>query len=283
MADVTEDFKQNTTSNETSGGESGGPALDLCCETSALPQVETIEVEQVLGVEMRQKVLDIDVHVPHGMPLIDHVLDVYVKNVKIDSIKVLMNKVVIRGTFCIKVMYTAAGDGSQVTFFERRGIKFTRDIDVDGACPNMKATADVRVEYMQYDFDPCVPHRVDVTVVLKLWTRVTTSANLSVEALPGVDVVGNFDSGSVEGCETEAEISVGEMTTQGSAELKSGYVTGNRVNLRTGPGTNYPSLMKLNRGDAVKIQEQAFGWYKVLLPDSDTDGWIAGWFVDMKE
>jgi uncharacterized protein YraI len=95
--------------------------------------------------------------------------------------------------------------------------------------------------------------------------------------------VGNFDSSIVEGCETDAEVSLGEMTSQAETELKEGTVTGSRVNLRTGPGTNYPSIKKLGRGDTVKILEHAFGWYKVQLLGGADSGWIAGWFVEIKK
>lgn len=285
MSDIMDGFQSNVVSNTTSGGLDDGRVMPVECESSDTAQPEMIEVEQVLGVEMQQKVLDVALHLPEDFPIIDHVIDVYVKNVKVESITVLLNKVVIRGTLCVKVMYTVAGDDSRVVVFEKRGVKFTRDIDVDGACPNMKATADVRVEYMHYDFDSCKPRHVDVTVVLKIWTRVTTVASLAVMAMPGVDVVGDFDNSTVEGCDTESEVGVDEMTAQGVEEagLKNGYVTGNRVNLRTGPGTNYPSLRLLSRGERVRIQEQAFGWYKVVLPETDVDGWIAGWFIEIAE
>lgn len=285
MSDIINDMKSSTVVNTVSGGLDDSLTMGVCCENDDEAQPETIEVEQVLGVEMQQKVLDIALHLPEDFPSIDHVIDVYVKNVKVESITVLLNKVVVRGTLCVKVMYTVTGDDSRVVVFEKRGVKFTRDIDVDGACPNMKSTADIRVEYMHYDFDSCKPRHVDVTVVLKIWTRVTTVASLAVMAMPGVDVVGDFDSGSVEGCDADTEVGVDEMTAQGvdEAGLKNGYVTGNRVNLRTGPGTNYPSLRLLSRGEQIKIVEQAFGWYKVMLPGTDVDGWVAGWFIEIAE
>jgi hypothetical protein len=56
-------------------------------------------------------------------------------------------------------------------------------------------------------------------------------------------------------------------------------VKGNVVNVRSGPGTNFPVVSKVNRGDVVRISDQAFGWYKVTLPDNITTGWIASWLL----
>ena len=58
----------------------------------------------------------------------------------------------------------------------------------------------------------------------------------------------------------------------------SATITGNSVNIRTGPGTNFPIVTKINQGTTVNIKEQAFGWYKVVLVDGST-GWVASWLV----
>ncbi|MEA4969574.1 MAG: SH3 domain-containing protein [Candidatus Pelethousia sp.] len=44
-----------------------------------------------------------------------------------------------------------------------------------------------------------------------------------------------------------------------------GAVTGQGVNFRTGPGTGYASLTKLNRGTALEIYGQESGWYKAAV------------------
>lgn len=51
------------------------------------------------------------------------------------------------------------------------------------------------------------------------------------------------------------------------------YVTGSMVNIRSGPGTQYHVIGKVNQGCQVTILEQSGGWYKVRLPDGKL-GWI---------
>ena len=42
------------------------------------------------------------------------------------------------------------------------------------------------------------------------------------------------------------------------------YVTGNSVNVRTGPSTSYTSIMKLNKGDKVEYISSSGNWSKIM-------------------
>ncbi|SCM82070.1 conserved hypothetical protein [uncultured Sporomusa sp.] len=275
------------------------------------PSLETIEVEQVLGAEMAQRVVELDMFVPAQKPDIEQVVDVYVKEVEITKIDVIPDKVVVRGELEVKVMYVADLPDQPVHAFEKRHIRFTRDIEVAGAEPDMKATADVTVEFVDYDFHCHHDRRkVHITIVLKIWTRVVTTTEMDVFALSPVDEIGVFESntastsssdkvsasqftddtvsasetggGHIEGFGEQNVIVTGPMTpTAGTPTTASGTVTvtGNTVNIRTGPGTNFPIVAKVNRGAMLTVKEQAFGWYRVVLPDGNTTGWIASWLV----
>lgn len=304
-----------TSTVAATGGITTSQSADTACVCFE-PGVETIDVEQVLAAEMRQKVVEFDMVVPQREPDIGQVVDIYVKHVKIQNIDVIPNKVIVRGNLEIKVMYVAKLPDDPVHAFERGHIKFTRDIDVDGAMPDMKATADCMVEYVDYDFNECDPRKVHVTIVLKFWTRVTTTTEMEITALSPVDEMGvaeqktasvsaagissasqstetnvaasqiasNFDqntaqSGAAGTIVQTVEEAVPEAGVSQAINGKTGTVSGSNVNVRTGPGTNYPSILKAAKGTPVTIKEQAFGWYKVVLNDGNTTGWIASWFV----
>lgn len=326
------DEKQRQTSASTTSsatnGMTGMPVMpgipmeeypNIICECPQ-PMQEMIEVEQVLAAEMRQKILEFDMCVPKRKPEIKQVVDVYVKDVEINSVDVILNKVVVRGDLEVKVMYVACLPNEPVHAFEKSHIKFIRDIEVDGAYPGMKATADCSVEYVDYDFDECQRRKVHITIVLKFWTRVTTITEMEVTTMSPVE------SGSMYGTTgfaqdkvaasqfSDEQVSFMQMTygappmappmtpqpiipenvsvtetvqptagTNMSISGKTGALTGNGVNVRTGPGTDYPSVSKINKGSVVTIKEQAFGWYKVVLPDGNTTGWIASWFVSLNQ
>ncbi|SDF22499.1 SPOCS domain-containing protein [Sporomusa acidovorans] len=271
------------------------------------PGPETIEVEQVLGAEMAQRVVELDLFVPAQKPDIEQVVDVYVKDLEITKVDVIPDKVIVRGELEVKVMYVADLPDQPVHAFEKKHIRWTRDIEISGAEPDMKATADATVEFVDYDFHRHHDNRkVHITIVLKVWARVVTTTEMDVYALSPVDEVGIVEGttssdkvsasqfgdevvsaaetggGNIAGFGEQNVIVTGPMTpTAGTSTSVSGTVTvtGSVVNVRTGPGTNFPVAAKVNKGTTLTVKEQAFGWYKVVLPDGTTTGWIASWLV----
>ncbi len=296
-----------STNTKTVSGVTTVESSELVCGCPE-PGPETIEVEQVLGAEMAQRVVELDMIVPAQKPDIEQVVDVYVKELEITKIDVIRDKVIVRGELEVKVMYVADLPNQPVHAFEKRHIRWTRDIEVDGAEPEMKATADVVVEFVDYDFHCHHDRRkVHVTIVLKVWTRVVTTTEMDVYALSPIDEVGvlsgsgstdkasasQFDNETVSASETgggdieafgeQNVIVTGPITpSAGTPTNVSGTVTvnGNNVNIRSGPGTNFPIVTKVNRGTTLNVREQAFGWYKVILSDGSTTGWIASWLVN---
>jgi len=304
------------------------------------PGPETIQVEQVLGAEMAQRVVEFDMIVPDPKPDIEQVIDVYVKNIEINSVDVITDKVIVRGDLEVKVMYVADLPNEPVHAFEKRHVRFTRDIVVDGAQRDMDAEADVTVEYVNYDFHRHHDRRkVHIAIVVKCWARVMATAEMDIYALGPVTEAGPVqynststpenivyssgvfggDSASASASQTgggEAEgfgeqnmlvtgpedmsgmgqgynmpgVGPGYMSVTGpgitpTAGTKMGVsgtatITGSSVNIRTGPGTNFPVATKIKKGAIVTIKEQAFGWYRVVLPDGATTGWVASWLVN---
>lgn len=271
------------------------------------PGMEKIEVEQVLGAEMAQRVVELDLFVPEQKPDIEQVVDVYVKELEITKVDVIPDKVIVRGQLEVKVMYVADLPDQPVHAFEKKHIRWTRDIVIDGAEPDMKATADATVEFVDYDFHCHHDRRkVHITVVLKVWARVVTTTEMDVYALSPVDEVGvsgtasgsdkvsasqfsdetvsasESGGGNIAGFGEQNVIVTGPMTpTAGTSVSVTGTVTvtGSSVNIRSGPGTNFPVVTKVNKNATLTVKEQAFGWYKVVLPDGTTTGWIASWLV----
>ncbi|MGR3501536.1 SH3 domain-containing protein [Pseudaestuariivita sp.] len=57
-------------------------------------------------------------------------------------------------------------------------------------------------------------------------------------------------------------------------------VSGDRVNMRQGPGTNFGIVTRLTQGDEVEvIQEPGNGWLELRVVESNKIGWIADWLV----
>lgn len=60
----------------------------------------------------------------------------------------------------------------------------------------------------------------------------------------------------------------------------SGVVTGDRVNVRAGPSTNYEILCVLQRGDTVGVRDRRGDWY-VIDPPRGAQAWMAAEYLDV--
>lgn len=73
--------------------------------------------------------------------------------------------------------------------------------------------------------------------------------------------------------------------TQPQAELASApadlrQVSGNRVNVRGGPGTDFGIVSRLVRGDEVEIlQDNGNGWVRMRPVGGGTEGWMADFLL----
>jgi len=65
-----------------------------------------------------------------------------------------------------------------------------------------------------------------------------------------------------------------------SSEADIRSVSGNRVNVRGGPGTEFQVVTKLGRGDSVEIiQDNGDGWVKMRPVDGGPEGWMADFLL----
>ncbi|MCX7561911.1 SH3 domain-containing protein [Sulfitobacter sp. F26204] len=73
-------------------------------------------------------------------------------------------------------------------------------------------------------------------------------------------------------------VAVSIPTSAASDDIRT--VSGNRVNVRGGPGTDFGIVARLVRGDAVRIiQDDGNGWVRFETLDGDTDGWMADFLL----
>lgn len=121
------------------------------CTLGAQAGPQTIVVRQVLGEKEKQKVLDIHVRVPERKPAIEQIVDVFVKNVEVNAVDVITDKVIVRGEFEIKAIYVACLPDNPVHAVEIKHCKWTQDIDIPGARRGMDAEAAVLCEFVDYD------------------------------------------------------------------------------------------------------------------------------------
>ena len=69
------------------------------------------------------------------------------------------------------------------------------------------------------------------------------------------------------------------LGTSALADGQAGTVTGNLVNMRRGPGTQYARVQYLNKGDTVTVTDQNGSWYAVTV--NGTDGYVYSNYVSV--
>ena len=63
-------------------------------------------------------------------------------------------------------------------------------------------------------------------------------------------------------------------------EMSYWYVTGERVNLRGGPGTSNAVVGQVTFGTEAEVLGDQNGWYQIRLADGSASGWIFGKFLN---
>lgn len=110
-------------------------------------------VHQIIGHGEEQESCNHRICVPRKKPSIEQIVDVFAKKVKIHSVHVVTDKVIVRGSYEIKALYVACVPSQPVHAVEMRRVPFSVSICIPGARCGMDADATVNVEFIDYDCD----------------------------------------------------------------------------------------------------------------------------------
>ena len=131
---------------------------------------------------------------------------------------------------------------------------------------------------------------LNLTTVQEAAEQATETAALQVAAAnidPETGVAVNTDT-TTSSADTPAIIpsliapndgdEIGVTRAFGANDVRT--VSGNRVNVRGGPGTDYNVVSRLVRGDAVEIiEDNGNGWVLMRPMDGGTQGWMADFLL----
>jgi SH3-like domain-containing protein len=93
---------------------------------------------------------------------------------------------------------------------------------------------------------------------------------------------------------TTASATTPDLPSQSMLAQNNGicsFITGNSVNVRRGPGTQFPVVTKLNRGDAVMAVRRSGNWVQIsgrvtsspgITPEvvQPLNGWVSNAFIN---
>nr|WP_092074112.1 DUF3794 domain-containing protein [Dendrosporobacter quercicolus]NSL47756.1 DUF3794 domain-containing protein [Dendrosporobacter quercicolus DSM 1736]SDM77845.1 protein of unknown function [Dendrosporobacter quercicolus] len=122
-------------------------------KTKCLPPLgpQKVVMRQVIGECTKQKSIDVHMCVPRRKPGIEQIIDVFVKKVRISSVEIITDRVIVRGHFEVKAIYVACLPAQPVHAIEIRRVRFSVAVPIYGARRGMDAEANVFVEYVDYD------------------------------------------------------------------------------------------------------------------------------------
>ncbi len=67
-----------------------------------------------------------------------------------------------------------------------------------------------------------------------------------------------------------------------AAAGETAVVTGEVVNIRSGPGTGFNILLSARKGERFQVLDKSGDWVGISLP-SGSKGWVAGWLVNIEQ
>ena len=118
---------------------------------SPLNWSNNIVVNQVIGAMSDQEAFDIHICIPRQKPSAEQIINVFVKKLRVTHVRVITDKVIVRGNFEVKAIYVGCMPCQPVHAVEIKGIRFTFELPILGARCGMEADAAVMVEYVDYD------------------------------------------------------------------------------------------------------------------------------------
>lgn len=114
---------------------------------------------------------------------------------------------------------------------------------------------------------------------------VAPTSGSETDSVSETDSTNETDSAEIESPTLESPTfdPTSEPTLTPTPILSVATITGSRVNIRSGPGTNYPILQTLDQNDTAPATGFNSGetWVQIELPDS-TIGWVSADLVDVE-
>ncbi|MDN5331023.1 MAG: hypothetical protein PWP45_248 [Tepidanaerobacteraceae bacterium] len=143
---------------------------------------ELVKVDQVVGEDEAQTVVEGLIVLPYGKPDIERVLSVEAEvNTENLDINVIDDKVVIEGTIDVEALYVGKVPAeSQPVHFVEGTVDFSFFVKIPGARKNMDVKVKARVEHVQFSHNDSRPREIDVRIIVEFFVKVTKRVQLEI-------------------------------------------------------------------------------------------------------
>lgn len=137
---------------------------------------DLIKIDQVIGEEMTQAVVEGDVVVPDSKPDVDKIISMNGWVVITDK-EAVEDKVIVDGVVNVKSLYISY-EGEQALHHLEGSFGFTQQIDLPGASGRMDAEVKADIEHL--DFGMINSRKLNVKCVLNLTGKVSEKSEVDV-------------------------------------------------------------------------------------------------------
>ncbi|MCG0275054.1 MAG: DUF3794 domain-containing protein [Thermosediminibacteraceae bacterium] len=152
---------------------------------------ELVKVDQVVGEDRAQTVVEGTIMLPHGKPDIERVLAVEAEvNTENLEINIIDDKVVVDGTIDVEALYVGkVPSESQPVHFVEGTVDFSFFVKIPGARKNMDVRVKARVEHVQFSHNEHRCREIEVKIIVEFFVKVTQRVQLEIV----VDATGPAD------------------------------------------------------------------------------------------
>lgn len=207
------------------------------CSGATMETVE-LNVEELIGEDSTQVVARETFETPDPKPCPVKIINVSVENIEVTDVKVIRNKIIIRGQVDLKIVYVSDKEDQAVHAMHHQ-LNFRTFVEIQGAIEGMDVDVKPMVEYINAEPVNC---DVNVEAVIKVRARVTETMRREV-------CVGVVPEPEVE-CTPGEIIDYTIKSGDTLFELAQRYSTSVRQIMRHNPGID-PDNLKV--GQVIKI------------------------------
>lgn len=143
---------------------------------------QLVKVDQVVGEDKVQAIVEGSIMLPYGKPDIEKVLSVEAKvNTENLDVNVIDDKVVIEGYVDVEALYVGKVPAeSQPVHFVEGNVDFSVFAKIPGARKNMDVKVKARVEHVQFSHNDARPREIEVRIIVEFFVKVTKRVQLEI-------------------------------------------------------------------------------------------------------
>lgn len=148
---------------------------------------ELVRVDQVVGEDKTQAIVEGTIMLPDGKPDIERVISVDAtldtENLETKILDSKIGKVIIEGNVDVNAMYVAdvpEGQPQQPVHFVEGEIDFSFFAKIPGVKKDMDVRVRAKIEHIQYSFDPNRPREIKVRLIVMFFVKVTKRVEIEI-------------------------------------------------------------------------------------------------------